>query len=1287
MMNWVRATSLALLLAVSWAGAAAAGIFGVPTNLDATTGATTASSQNPPGWFILDGTDSGDADGDTTHILRLFIEVTGTELDVLVFDPGNSGARDLERSAGTTTTYQLYDPSGSLVSRVNNFNNDTSTTDNRLVRFTPSNRGFYALDSTNSRNISFSGLDPGVYEFRATMSSGTDVNAFGVDIRVSKTDPTPYNVYTIGKSSGPATAFGCGALNSGSSTPYANISQRMVFYPYVTRGCTLQTTNYDMDTGSGNPGANSAGDVTDVLGAVTSLTMSGNQSHTENSIAVEPGTGTDLEARNYGMYTLTNHTGTQQNLVGWRMADWQGWADNPASLPRDTVDPLRMYLPNAYSPPVPPNTSATAPAKPALTVSARVVSGANPPANLATTRFDVTATVANPSGQALTSLQVTIGLPAGVTYVAGSQGGTVDGTATACTDGSAAGYRRCTFATLPAGSVASLSIQVDFNRPTGVQSLTGPPAATASGTLLPENIPNYLPNDTTVWAQYTPPYSSGSFPRTAILGPLCNLTVNVGAGTALATRATLAGLRAHPAGPVEFATGSQLDTVAFNVYGAATADRAAPRALLTAAPVPAPVRTSMTPVLYRAETGPVTAAYLYIEEIDGKGRRHLMGPFAADDPRLRARFDRLEARLERLPALEARGGARLLHATRQAVWGDPAPAAPPAVRPGTTATGVKIETRHAGRVQVPLADLVAQGLPAALAEVPHWLRLSSLGQRVPFQVLYAGPTPTAIEFQAEPLATAYTATNVYVLSWSRVPPPLRVDLTRFQPATPPGTVRIEEDWIYLASAPPGTDPWLWDRLVAGEPLPPYPFDLPGLPAGGSGDVPVRISLLGISGHQHTVTAALNGQAVGSVTFAGTGQVLLRGTIPAAALLAAGNSLELSYAATGASGEPGLYLGHLDLDFALAPAADLVPAARLAPFDPGVPTLTRTDYLIVSHGQFLGAAQQIADQKRRQGLRAVVVDVERVYDRYSGGAVEANAVHALIKEWAERARQRYVLLVGDDTFDTHDTYGLGAVPYVPSLLGRDDEFGWVPSENRYADLDGDGRPDVAIGRLPVQTPAEAAILVEKLARQGQVLAANAGRHLFAVDNQGPTDIDFRAQAQAVAAGFPAGATFSWAEVGGPGGVTAARSTLLQALAQGALTTQYFGHAGPQLWADEGLLTPDDLIGLANTDRETVLFSWACESQFFQYLFGPSLSEALLLTPRGGALASFGPAGVTDPRLQEQLFARVYQKFLGERLPLGEAIRQAKAATVAADPATRQVIEGWNLLGDPALTLPR
>jgi Peptidase family C25 len=422
-------------------------------------------------------------------------------------------------------------------------------------------------------------------------------------------------------------------------------------------------------------------------------------------------------------------------------------------------------------------------------------------------------------------------------------------------------------------------------------------------------------------------------------------------------------------------------------------------------------------------------------------------------------------------------------------------------------------------------------------------------------------------------------------------------------------------------------------------------------------------------------------AVGSVTFEGVGLALLEGEVPAEALLRHGNQLELDYEADVSDPETEygmVYFDHLDFVYLREPSRSPV-AFELLPWSPDV-RMPGADYLIVTHADFAEAAGRIARAKGAEGLRPAVVDVERAYDAYSGGVPEPNAVAALVRDFAAHGG-RYVLLVGDDTFDPRDFAGTGAVSFVPSAVRFDEVWGRVPSENGYADVDGDGRPEVAIGRLPVQTAAEAGLLADKIVRQREWLSASAGRHLIAVDNRGPGDPPFLTDATAVP--LPAGTTVAWSLVGD--GIDAARAALERGLAEGAQVTHYFGHGGPEAWADEQLLTVGDVAALP-ASPPTVLFTWACQSQWYLNLWGPSLNEALLLHPHGGAVASFGPAGITTPRQQQALARAVYARFLNGGRTLGDAVREAKAEALASDPSVRPAVEGWNLLGDPALLLP-
>ncbi len=753
-----------------------------------------------------------------------------------------------------------------------------------------------------------------------------------------------------------------------------------------------------------------------------------------------------------------------------------------------------------------------------------------------------------------------------------------------------------------------------------------------------------------------------------------------GVQTCLLTRATLQGLRVLP-GSLEFAVASQRGTRGFHVY----AETGGLRRRLNEELLVAPAPDSSAPLVYRLATSVAAPERLWIEELETGGGRRLLGPYASDDARLREAFDDVERRLEH-GADEGTGAARAFARRRLRETPRALPsatraqqAAPALGRARAEAGALKIEVREAGLVSVPLSDLIAAGLPAPLSSQPGALRLHNLGRPVPFTL-----TSDALSFAADAFDSDYTRRNGYVLTWAgQRPGAPRVAFTRSGLAAA-GLTRIEHDLLYAPFAPRAADPWVWDVLSHDTPAGPYAFDLPGL-APGNGQVRVRLLFSGATRHVHRVTAELNGTPLGTLEFEGQVAAELKTRVPRTALLASGNALSFTYVASGGDEPPehGLvFFDAVDVDVRLPQPSAKVTAERLAPYDARFELPPATDYLIVSHADFLPQAARLAELKAAEGRRPFVVDVERAYDRYASGLFEAEAVHALLREARQRAHVRDVLLFGDDTFDPRGDTGAGLVSYVPSLDGWDGQFGRIPSENRYADLDGDGRPDVAIGRLPAQTPEQATALVDKIEGQQAMLAQLAGRELFAVDDSGSAaDGTFRNMADRVAAALPFKPEFADVR---EDGAAQARAKLLAALGGGREVVHYFGHGGPEAWGDEGLLLASDAAGLAGSGRQSLLMTWACESQWYQYDWGPSINEALLLAPDGGVLAAVGPTGISAPRLQVVLAQAVYDR-LRAGLALGEAVRQAKAEILALDPQAGAVVDGWSLLGDPALRL--
>lgn len=746
-----------------------------------------------------------------------------------------------------------------------------------------------------------------------------------------------------------------------------------------------------------------------------------------------------------------------------------------------------------------------------------------------------------------------------------------------------------------------------------------------------------------------------------------------------ATRASIAGLRVSP-GVVEFATSSQRGTLAFDLF--ATDDPQGVRGRTPLARrVPSALPDTSDAVLYRV---PVArrpdARFVVIDEVEISGHVRRLGPFAADDAALASAYGQLAERAAREHTRTLRGAVLL---TGRPLAPAPALRAPSVVvaRAGGPAPGVKVETRGAGTATVSFAELVAAGLPESVPKEPSALRVYRMGVLVP-STLVPAEAPEAIAFQAEPLATDFTERAPYVVWYGRgAPPAPQVALTRSGPPLGAGFLRVQEDAFYAPFVHPSADPWIWDFLITGQGPLVETFALPTLVEGTEG-VTVAVHLSGGSAHVHRVRASLNGVSLGEARFTGRAAGVVRGRVPRAALRASGNELTLDYAALRVpEGDVGVaFLDAVDLRVQAAPSAGAAEVVRVAAYDPRLPRLDDVDYLVATHADFESAAQRLAALREKDGLRTATVDVARAYDAFAGGAVEAEAVRRLLGRLPQRKRPPAVVLFGDDTLDPLDHLGLGSVSYVPSLSGWDGQFGRVASENRYADQNGDGAPELSIGRLPADSAAAAEVLVDKIER-GSPAAGADGAQVVAVDDAGPGDVSFEGLGQRVVAALPSG-PIEWAQIAD--GVQKARDALQDGWRRGPTAVHYFGHGGADTWADEHLLTNADAGALDGIGPAPFVFTWTCQAQWYQYHLGPSLNEALLAVPNGGALASVGPTGISDPGLQSQLAEGVLRRF-ARGVPLGEAIRAAKAEALGATQDARGVVEGFTLLGDPALVL--
>jgi hypothetical protein len=340
-----------------------------------------------------------------------------------------------------------------------------------------------------------------------------------------------------------------------------------------------------------------------------------------------------------------------------------------------------------------------------------------------------------------------------------------------------------------------------------------------------------------------------------------------------------------------------------------------------------------------------------------------------------------------------------------------------------------------------------------------------------------------------------------------------------------------------------------------------------------------------------------------------------------------------------------------------------------------------EYLIIAPADLTAEAQRLADHRQGQGLSARVVPVEQIYEEFAGGHREPMAIQTFLR-WAmghwQDPKPSHVLLFGDGHYDGLDRSGTQAANPLPPLMSETALVGEVPDDTRLTSLtDGRAMPSFFVGRLPVNTLAEARIMVDKLIAYDQADGSWLSEGIAVNDDD---DGRFAAMIDATMQAFP---DRQWTRFG-----IDAATDLKTRLQSGAGLTVYVGHGSDWGWAQEDVFNGDDVASLYPDDRTGVVIAANCLNGYFASPYFPALAEAMVTRERAGAVAYLSTSGFTLPANQEALLADICRYAGDPDLDLGAAMTLAKLHLyLRGGPLWEDEIAGWLLLGDPATRLRR
>jgi hypothetical protein len=316
--------------------------------------------------------------------------------------------------------------------------------------------------------------------------------------------------------------------------------------------------------------------------------------------------------------------------------------------------------------------------------------------------------------------------------------------------------------------------------------------------------------------------------------------------------------------------------------------------------------------------------------------------------------------------------------------------------------------------------------------------------------------------------------------------------------------------------------------------------------------------------------------------------------------------------------PALYVALVSLLLALPPAAP--------------------DTLVACPAEFRPALIEWVDHRRRQGHEIVVIDPEKTADR----------MRAAIRDVAKSGGLKCVVLVGDAPSVTESADSIRRTQVPTNYIKAKVNVRWgseatIASDIPYADIDDDGVPDLAVGRIPCDTREELAAVVRKIIQYEEVATSGAecSRQLDVVAGAGGfgavSDMLIEAAGRSVIQQLvPADYSIRHTSVKPENAKKSdMRAAVRQQLSDGGLAWVYLGHGLPlQLdrvcmpdGSDSALLCTDDVPGICCQAQRPLAVLVACYTGAFD---APSdcLAEELVLSAEG-PIAAIAATRVSMP----------------------------------------------------------
>jgi len=361
-----------------------------------------------------------------------------------------------------------------------------------------------------------------------------------------------------------------------------------------------------------------------------------------------------------------------------------------------------------------------------------------------------------------------------------------------------------------------------------------------------------------------------------------------------------------------------------------------------------------------------------------------------------------------------------------------------------------------------------------------------------------------------------------------------------------------------------------------------------------------------------------------------------------------------------------------------------------------------DYIIIMHKNFADIADQLAELRSENfpdenipNPRIAIVDVQQIYDEFAFGLLEPNSLKEFVKyafeNWQLPAPS-YIVLLGDMSYDYRALLESSRPSFIPSIPYFTSLYGQAASDNLIVAVAGnDAGPDLAIGRLSIETVAEGSILLQKLTDypddptkpwKQNVLLLASGLSLQDETQFGFNDASlFLGNNYVIPQGFNASYVFRFPSKPEHEPYQGEGPKIREEINKGAVLVNYYGHGGGYQW--DLVFTNDDIYLLENEGRLPLILSVTCYTAHFdnQDVFGEQFNKV----QGKGSIGFYGSSGLTywgvGTAINREFFSEV---FTSRNYITGKAIMNSKNRVPPGGLYGTQ-INLLTYLGDPVMKL--